>query len=460
MYSLDDTITAISSPIGEGGIGIVRLSGKDAVRIAGRIFVSPDKRKLSQFKTHTINYGCIVDRKEIIDEVLLTVMKAPRTYTKEDVVEINCHGGIAALKKVTELAVRKGARIAEPGEFTKRAFLNGRLDLAQAEAVLDVIRARTDAGLRASIGQLEGELSREIGSARQAIVEVRADIEAAIDFPEEEIGADTRRGWAKKIKTAGRKLKDLADTYQKGAVLKNGITAAICGRTNVGKSSLMNLLLGKDRVIVTHIPGTTRDAVEETVNIKGIPVRLVDTAGMKKRGGIVEKEGIDKSRFYMSSADLILCVLNGSEKMKKDDIELLNKVKGRCAIIVVNKRDLKPVLDTKKAKRISGNKDIIRISCLDKEGIDRLEDKVYNKIWSGAAYSSHQLLLNNVRHKDAINRAIAALLAAENATRKKFSPEFLATDVREGIDALGEITGQTYTDDILDVIFSTFCIGK
>ncbi|GAF70281.1 unnamed protein product, partial [marine sediment metagenome] len=324
----EDTIVAVSTPIGEGGIGIVRLSGRDAIKIVDRVFASPEKKRPSKFKTHTIRYGYVVDksrsgnkgvRKKIIDEVLLTVMRAPKTYTKEDIVEINCHGGMAPLKKVLEIIVKNGARIAEPGEFTKRAFINGRLDLAQAEAVLDIIRARTDAGLRVSVNQLEGELSREINSARAGIIDVCADVEAAIDFPEEDIESNTRRDWIKKIKMAGRRLKTLADTYHNGTILKNGITAVICGRTNVGKSSLMNLLLKKDRVIVTHVPGTTRDAIEEMANIKGIPVRLVDTAGLRKIHGIVEKEGISKSRFYLSQADLILCILDGSEKLKRDE---------------------------------------------------------------------------------------------------------------------------------------------
>ena len=345
----EDTIVAVSTPIGEGGIGIVRFSGRDAVRIADRIFMSPDKKKPSKLKTHTIRYGYIFEesksgkgriKKKIIDEVLLTVMRAPKTYTKEDVVEINCHGGMAPLREVLGLIVRNGARIAEPGEFTKRAFLNGRLDLAQAEAVLDVIKARTDAALRASMNQLEGELSKEINSVRAGIIDVCADVEAAIDFSEEDIEPDAKREQIKKIKTARDRLKRLADTYHNGAILKNGITAVICGRTNVGKSSLMNLLLRKERVIVTHIPGTTRDAVEETVNIKGIPVRLVDTAGLRKKHGIIEREGISKSRSYLSQANLILCILDGSEKLKKDDIELLEDVKGKCAIIIINKCDI------------------------------------------------------------------------------------------------------------------------
>ncbi len=477
-----DTIVAVSTPPGESGIGIVRMSGKNAIKIAGKIFSSTEKKKLSGFKTHTIHYGYIVERaqehppslklrrtgkstraqakKKIIDEVLLSVMRAPKTYTKEDIVEINCHGGMVPLRKVLELITKKGARIAEPGEFTKRAFLNGRLDLAQAEAVLDVIRAKTDAGLKASMGQLEGELSREINSIRSGIVDVCADIEAAIDFPEEDIEVDTKREWIKKIKTTGKRLEKLADTYHNGAILRNGITVVICGRTNVGKSSLMNLLLKRDRVIVTHIPGTTRDAIEEMVNIKGIPIKLVDTAGIRKKHGIIEKEGISKSLFFLSRADLILCVLDGSERLRRDDTELLRNIKDKCAIIAINKSDLDPALDTNQIKRISKNNDVVRISCLKKKGIDRLEDKVYNKIWNGKVYSSNQLMLNNARHKNAIDRTITALSRALDAARKGLNAEFISLDIRESISALGEILGELYAEDILDVIFSKFCIGK
>jgi tRNA modification GTPase len=480
-----DTIVAVSTPVGEGGIGIVRLSGKDSVKIANRIFLSSDKRKPSKFKTHTVHYGHIFERSQrhkvaktqghkdtrtqvrgkklrgkIVDEVLLTMMRAPKTYTKEDIVEINCHGGMTALKRVIELVVKNGARPAEPGEFTKRAFLNGRLDLTQAEAVLDIITAKTDAGLRVSINQLEGELSKEINLARNRIIDISADVEAAIDFPEEDIEVNTRQSWFKKVSTAKKRLTMLVDTYHHGSILKEGITAVICGRANVGKSSLMNLLLKRDRVIVTHIPGTTRDAIEEMVNIKGIPIKLVDTAGLRKGNGIVEKAGIDKSRSYLSNADLIICILDGSERLKKDDIKLLKELKGRCAVIAINKCDLKLAVDKKHIRAMSKNKDVIEISCLKKEGIDRLEDKVYNKVWSGNVHPSHQLMLNNVRHKDGIEKAIASLRRAEDGIREGLSPEFLSIDIRESINALGEIVGQAYTDDILNVIFSKFCIGK
>ena len=456
-----DTIVAVSTPVGEGGIGIVRLSGKDAVKIASEMFVLPSWKKVSKFKTHTVRYGYIVGaKKKIIDEVLLNAMLSPKTYTKENTVEINCHGGLAPLKKVLELTLKNGARIAEPGEFTKRAFLNGRLDLTQAEAVLDIIRAKTDLALKVSMGQLEGELSGEINLIRDELIDIASGIEATIDFPEEDIEKNTRHEWTRKIKKIRKNLQHLSGTYYNGAILKNGITAAICGRTNVGKSSLMNLLLKRDRVIVTHIPGTTRDAIEEMINIKGLPIRLVDTAGIRKKHGIIEREGISKSRFYLSSAELVLCVLDGSQNLKKDDLELLKNINGKSAIIVINKSDLKSVLDIKKLKRISGNKDIIKISCLNKKGIDTLEDKIYNKIWSGKVPSSHEVMLNSARHKDAIDNAVSLLSKALLIIKRGFEPELLSIDIRESLGLLGEIVGETYTEDILNVIFSKFCIGK
>ncbi|MBU4376740.1 MAG: tRNA uridine-5-carboxymethylaminomethyl(34) synthesis GTPase MnmE, partial [Candidatus Omnitrophica bacterium] len=295
----EDTIAAVSTPAGEGGIGIVRLSGCSAVKIAREIFILPKGKGLVKFKSRVLNYGYIIDGKKKIDEVLLAVMKAPGTYTREDIVEINCHGGITALRKVLELTLKHGARPAEPGEFTKRAFLKGRLDLSQAEAVLDIIEAKTEAGLRVSLNQLEGELSREVKFARKSIMEICADMEASMDFPEEDITPKTKKAWISGVKDSRRRLEKLLSTYHDGAILKEGIVAVICGRPNVGKSSLLNVLLRKNKAIVTHLPGTTRDPIEEMASIKGIPMRLVDTAGIRKEKGIIEKEGIKRSHLYL-----------------------------------------------------------------------------------------------------------------------------------------------------------------
>ena len=464
MQSNEDTIAAVSTPIGEGGIGIVRLSGRDAVRIADKIFVSREKKKPSTFRSHTIHYGYVIEGcgkiKKQIDEVLLTVMRAPKTYTKEDVIEINCHGGIVAVRKIFELTVRNGARLAEPGEFTKRAFLNGRLDLAQAEAVLDIIRSKTEAGLRASLNQLEGELSKEIRTIRDDIIKICAGMEATIDFPDEEIDTDTLKGWVRSIKLGTAKLEKLLATYHDGVVLREGVVTVICGRPNVGKSSLLNLLLRKNRAIVTNVPGTTRDSIEETASIRGIPLRLVDTAGIRKDNNIIEREGIKRSHLYLSRADLILCVLDGSEKLKKEDREILSKIKNKGVIIIINKCDLKLKMRADEIKKISMNKDILKISCINKIGIDKLEDRIYNKVWSGKVSSSGEVMVNNIRHKAAIESAVKALFNAEDGIKKNLSLEFIVSDIRQGVDALGGIIGETYTDDLLNIIFSRFCIGK
>lgn len=457
----EDTIVAVSTPIGEGGIGIVRMSGCDAVKIADRIFISRARKKPSRFKSHTVHYGHILDSgKRVVDEVLLTVMRSPRTYTKEDVVEINCHGGIVAVRKVLELVVKNGARPAEPGEFTKKAFLSGRLDLPQAEAVLDVIRAKTEAGLRASLHQLEGDLSKEIRMIRENIIGICADIEAAIDFPEEDIDTGTVKSWLKNIKTVNVKLEKLLSTYHDGAVLREGIVAVICGRPNVGKSSLLNLLLRKNRAIVTHISGTTRDPIEETASIRGVPLRLVDTAGIREKGNIIEKEGIKRSHLYLSRADLILCVLDGSERLKKEDREILTKIKDRPAVIVINKCDLKSKLRAGEVKKIAKNEDILKVSCTNKIGIDKLENKIYNKVWSGSVSSSDEVMVNSIRHKNAIESAVKAFSNAADSMTKNLSLEFVVSDLRQGADSLGEIIGEIYTDNILNIIFSRFCIGK
>lgn len=457
----DDTIAAISTPIGEGGIGIVRLSGRGAVKIASRIFFSRDGDKPAKFKSHSVHYGYIVNgKKQRVDEVLLTVMKAPRTYTREDTVEINCHGGIVALRKVMELTFKHGARPAEPGEFTKRAFLNGRIDLSQAEAVLDVIRAKTEEGLRVSLDQLEGELSKEIKLARNGIMDMCADIEALMDFPEEDVTKNTITCWLKGIKGSKIKLEKLLDTYHDGAILKEGIVAVICGKPNVGKSSLLNLLLKKNRAIVTHIPGTTRDPIEDIAGIKGIPIRLVDTAGIGQGKGIVEKEGVRRSHMHLSRADLVLCVLDGSEKLTNEDKAILSRIKARSIIVVINKCDLKMKLNREEIKRIAKQEDILNISCLSKIGIDKLENRIYNKIWSGKVHSSDEVMVTNMRHKINIEGAVNALSRAARNLKRRLSIEFLAADLRESAYLLGKITGEEYTEDVLDIIFSRFCIGK
>ena len=368
--SVDDTIVAISTPLGEGGIGIVRLSGKNALSITDKIFVSKDKSKPTAFKTYTVHYGHIIRHssrvrgREIIDEVILTVMRAPRSYTKEDVVEINCHGGVVPLRKVLDLVLTLGARLAQPGEFTKRAFINGRIDLLQAEAVLDIIRSKTESFMKVALGQLEGGFSVTINRLKEDLLDVLGEVEARIDFSEEEVELTSKEDISIKLGNLSGEIKKLIDEAWKGMILKEGIMCVICGKPNVGKSSLMNVLLRRNRVIVTPIPGTTRDAIEEEINLRGIPVRVVDTAGISVAKNIVEEHGIRKSKSYIKLADLILFMLDGSKRWSEQDTEILRSIKGRNFMIISNKNDLPGKLDIDKVKKITEKNEIIEISLL------------------------------------------------------------------------------------------------
>ena len=474
---IEDTIAAISTPIGEGGIAIVRLSGVGALSIADTIFVSRGG-KPSEFKTYTMHYGHAVksqvtpptrqeagqaSRKsqEIVDEVLLTVMKAPKSYTREDVVEINCHGGIRAAKKVLELAIQNGARPAEPGEFTKRAFLNGRIDLAQAEAVIDVIRAKTEGSLKVALNQLDGGLSKDVNFIREDILDITAQIEAGIDFPEEDIEVEEKKALTKKIDTAAARLKNLLDTYDNGIVLREGVLAIICGKPNAGKSSLMNLLLKRDRVIVSSIPGTTRDAVEEFINLGGVPIRLVDTAGIAKSKNVLDKEGIKKSKKYLALADIVVLMLDASVGIEKADIDIIKLIAKRKKIVVINKCDMKGRVDRKKLEKIIGNSEIIEISVKKKKNIDAFEKKLKEMMWGGEFIQQEASIISNVRHKALLDKAYKCMLSVRRGVDgRTFEPELLAIDLKDAVLNLGLIIGKSVSDDVLDRIFERFCIGK
>jgi len=472
--NLDDTIVAISTPAGEGGIGIVRISGKRALSVADEIFVSKDGLKPSKFKTYTVHYGHIIDKSsaishqpsekdtiyETIDEVILTVMRAPKSYTKENIVEINCHGGIVPLKRVLELIIRLGGRLAEPGEFTRRAFLNGRIDLAQAEAVLDVIHAKTEAGLKAALRQLEGGLSAEIREIKNDIMDFYAHIEASIDFPEEDIeGFDAIR-LSERMDAASKGLKKLLETAQHGKILREGISAVICGKPNVGKSTLMNALLKEDRVIVTPVPGTTRDVIEEVISIDGIPLRIADTAGIIEPSTLIDKEGVNKSRKCLADADLALLLMDNSKEMSEEDKVIIEMVKGKKAIVVINKIDLPKRLDTGELKEHLDGSGMVEISAARRTNLELLEKAITGMVWSGGVRSDHRSLLANVRHADAIRRACKGMDEARGSLKKRLSPEFIAVGVKSALDSLGEITGEVVVDDLLDRIFGEFCIGK
>ena len=460
MNKPDDTIAAISTPPGEGGIGIVRLSGVEAFRIAGDIFRSQSAHDLEVLSSHTVNHGLVVDPEsgDVIDEVLLTPMRGPRTYTKEDIIEINCHSGRVPLRRILELCLSGGARLAEEGEFTKRAFLNGRIDLAQAEAVIDIIKAKTDLGGRAAMDQLSGGLSTKVNDLRNRIKEMLAHIEAWVDFPEEDIDELPYEDIITRSEGLVAEVEDLIESADRGKILREGIKVAIAGRPNVGKSSLLNALLREERAIVTPIPGTTRDTIEESLNIKGIPINLIDTAGIRRTEDIVEKEGVTRSWKFIEDADLVLWVLDCSEELSSEDQSILGRVPGGKTVAVLNKIDLKRRVDLEKIKEFYPT--TVDVSATKGWGLDQLEETIYNLFLGGEMSSSDRTLVTNVRHKDALRRAKESLINVIETARNGLSGEFLALDLRGALRNLGEIVGETTTEDILDVIFSQFCIGK
>lgn len=458
----DDTIVAVSTPIGEGGIGIVRLSGPKSLVIAGKIFVSADGKALADYPTYTVHYGKAHDprTREIIDEVIVTVMRAPKSYTKEDVVEINCHGGSQSVKCLLDSVLRAGARLAGPGEFTKRAFLNGRIDLAQAEAVIDVIRSKTEASLKVALNQLGGELSRKIDAIREFVIDIAAEIEAAIDFSEEDTDLLDKTGLLNKIDSVVLDLERLLVTYGGGSILREGVLAIICGKPNVGKSSLMNLLLKRDRVIVSPIPGTTRDAVEEMINVQGIPIRVVDTAGIADTEDRLEREGIARSKKYLGMADIALVVLDNSVSFDRADEAIIAMVSDKKKIVVINKADLPQKIEMEKLKALFGGGSIVTVSVEKRTGIELLEKEIARTIWSGSFVQGDSAVVSNARHKELLDKAHASMLSVKKAVIGDESPEIITLDLKEAISFLGLVIGKTVSDDILDRIFERFCIGK
>jgi len=465
LRPIDDTIAAVSTPVGEGGIGIVRLSGNGAVEIADRIFASKRGGKAAGFKSHTVHYGHIVARDKktgdkVIDEILLTVMRAPRTYTKEDIVEINCHGGLQATKKVLDLVIANGARLAEPGEFTKRAFLNGRLDLSQAEAVLDTIKAKTECSLMAALNQLEGGLSKKVNDLIDKLADITADIEASIDFPDEDIEPRDKVKLSEEAAFVLNGIKDLIDSYGKGVVAREGVLAIICGKPNVGKSSLMNLLLKRDRVIVSPIPGTTRDAVEEMIDVGGLPVRLVDTAGIGAVRDLLGKKSADKTRSYMDLADIALLMVDGSRKIDARDREIFRLLKGKKKLVIVNKSDLGNKISGPELNKLSGGSKILEVSVKNNTNIALIEKNIVLLVWGGSFCQSESPMVASARHKESLDKAYKCVLSVVRALKKGSHPELAAVDLKEAAFDLGLITGKSVSGDILNRIFEKFCVGK
>ncbi len=451
----DDTIAAIATPLGEGGLAVVRISGPQAFVVADKVFLPSGKSSLkpSAASTHTIHYGKIVRQGETVDEVLLSVLRAPRTFTREDTVEISCHGGLLPAKLVLDTILENGARLAEPGEFTRRAFLNGRLDLAQAEAVADLIHSRTELALAAANEQLAGKLSQRINELRDEMMKTLAHVEAHIDFPDEDIAPETRAQLIQRLEKGVTFMDELLRTANEGQILRRGIRAAIVGRPNAGKSSLLNQLLGHDRAIVSPIAGTTRDTIEETANIRGLPVVFIDTAGLREARDEIEVEGIRRSRESLAKAELILHVLDASEPLTDADETYLAEFAGKKRILVRNKTDL-PV------KLILPPSSVVDVCCLSGQGMETLKDAIKDLIWAGKIEAGMLQVMINSRHQEALGRARTATLETIAALRADLTLELVALDLRIAVNAVGEIVGKTSTDDLLDSIFSQFCLGK
>jgi tRNA modification GTPase len=457
----EETIAAISTPFGESGIGIVRMSGSFAESIAKKIF--KPKKDLPYFISHHFHFGEIIDNQSgnPVDEVLMVLMKSPKTYTREDIVEIHCHGGYLVLQKVLELVLREGARMAQPGEFTKRAFLSGRIDLTQAEAVIDLIKARTQTSLEIAGQQLRGGLFSEMAELKTKLMEHLALIEAHIDFPEEEIEPIVFGELKKDTEKMTRQVEEWIASYEEGRIFREGISCAIVGKTNVGKSSLLNVLLKEERAIVTPIPGTTRDVIEEVLNIYGIPVRLMDTAGLRKPADSIEQEGVRRAKERVADSDFVLLMLDGSRTLDEDDKDILKEIEGKKKVVALNKNDLPQKISLEEIKRFFSEDPVISISALKNEGIDNLKQAIYTSlVHRDVRATPEHLIIANIRHKTILTKVKDTLLNATKGLEEGVSFEFIAFDIRSALDGLGEMVGETTNEEVLNRIFEQFCIGK
>lgn len=456
-----DTITSISTPMGEGAIGIVRLSGPQAVEIADILYKG--KHLLNDVPSHTINYGHIIDpeSKEVVEEVVVSVLRAPKTFTREDIIEINCHGGILTINRVLELTMTYGARMAEPGEFTKRAFLNGRIDLSQAEAVMDFIRSKTDRASKVAMNQIEGRLSDLIKKQRQSILEILAQVEVNIDYPEyDDVEDATTEFLLEQSKEIKQEINRLLDTGAQGKIMREGLSTVIVGKPNVGKSSMLNNLIQDNKAIVTEVAGTTRDVLEEYVNVRGVPLRLVDTAGIRETEDIVEKIGVERSRKALSQADLILFVLNNNEALTQEDYTLYEVVKNEDVIVIVNKMDLEQNIDINEVKDMIGDTPLIQTSMLKQEGIDELEIQIRDLFFGGEVQNQDMTYVSNSRHISLLKQARQTIQDAIDAAESGVPMDMVQIDLTRTWEILGEIIGETASDELIDQLFSQFCLGK
>jgi tRNA modification GTPase len=456
-----DTIAAISTPVGEGGISIIRISGEDAIDVAKKVFHGKDLAKVA---SHTINYGHVIDpqNNSEIDEVMVSVMRAPKTYTREDIIEINCHGGLVATNKILQLVLSHGARLAEPGEYTKRAFLNGRIDLSQAEAVMDLIRAKTDKSMKVALNQLDGNLSRLIKHLRQDILEVLAQVEVNIDYPEyDDVETMTTKLLQEKATEVKQRIEEVLKTAQQGKVLRDGIATAIIGRPNVGKSSLLNRLLNEDKAIVTNIAGTTRDVIEEYVNVNGVPLKLIDTAGIRETDDQIEKIGVERSRQALETADLVLLLLDSSQPLTDEDLALIEATKDMPRIVILNKTDLPNQLNVDVLHEYVDQNQLIETSIVNNAGMDQLSTRINHLFFNeGIESNQNSVMVTNARHIGLLNQAKDALNDVLAGIKANMPVDLVQIDMTRCWDLLGEITGDSYQDELLDQLFSQFCLGK
>ena len=460
---IDDTIAAIATPRGEGGIGIVRVSGSLAIPIACKLFRPSRAVLLNELPSHTLTHGHVIDTSasnEIVDEIMLGVMRAPKTYTTEDIVEFNCHGGSIPLTSVLELVVKEGARLAEPGEFTKRAFLNGRLDLTQAEAVAELITSKTELSRKIAIDALSGKLSEHVHHLSDHLAALLAEIEASIDFPDEDLDFMKVETQLKTVREVQTDIIKLLETASEGQIIKEGVKVAILGKPNVGKSSLFNALVTSARAIVTDIPGTTRDTIEETINIGGIPINIIDTAGIRQTDDIVEQQGVQRSRDILKKAELLLLMFDASEQLNESDIELLAWTKKNRSILILNKIDLPILTPPQVLTNHCANVCVIQTAITEGKGLDTLKDAIREILLGGDFVVGESPIVTNTRHQDALQRSQEALDDVIRSLESGMPPDLVSVDLRISLDALGDIVGKTTTEDILDRIFSQFCVGK
>lgn len=453
-----DTIAAISTPIGEGGISIVRMSGEDAVKIANKVFKGAN---LTEVSTHTIHYGHIVDpeSKKVIDEAMVTVLRAPKTFTREDIVEVNCHGGIVVTNHILQILLANGARMADPGEFTKRAFVNGRIDLTQAESVIDIVRAKTDKARQVAVGQLAGGLLEKIRAMRKEILDTLANVEVNIDYPEYDADQITADQMAKTSKDVIAEIDKLLNTAQEGTILRNGLATAIVGQPNVGKSSLLNYLTKSDKAIVTDVAGTTRDTLEEYVSVKGVPLKLIDTAGIHHTEDKVEKIGVERSQKALQQADLVLLLLDGSKNLADEDKALIEETKNKKRIIILNKMDIGQKLNVQEMKKLT-NSEVISTSILKQVNLDELENLIKKLFFSGITNSNDQILVTNQRQSGLLAKAKKQLEDVISAVEDGVPVDIAQIDFNGAWDTLGEITGDSAPDELINALFSQFCLGK